>query len=109
MEAAHHMVQESNVGLEKWEAADNIDLQYVLQDFEEYFEIKFQKKPVLVRRNPNYDEDPNNHSKRPGVGARLPKINQAKSTVDLSGKPPSGNTPITDRKSGQLNRPVKGP
>ena len=35
------MDRESNVGLEKWDSADNIDLPYVLQDFEEYFEIKF--------------------------------------------------------------------
>ena len=105
MEAAATMVQESNVGLEKWEAADNIDLQYVVQDFEEYFEIKFSKKPVLVRRNPNYDEDPNNHSKRPGVGARLPKINPAKSAVSLEKPPQSGSY----RKDGQMSKPVKGP
>lgn len=74
-DAACAMERESNVGLEKWEAADNIDLAYVLQDFEEYFEIKFQKKPVLVRRNPNYEED--GQAKRPPPGSRLPKINSA--------------------------------
>jgi hypothetical protein len=41
IEAAAAMERESNVGLDKWESADNIDLAYVLQDFEEYFEIKF--------------------------------------------------------------------
>jgi hypothetical protein len=30
MDAAAAMERESNVGLEKWEAADNIDLAYVL-------------------------------------------------------------------------------
>ena len=50
------MERECNVGLDKWIAADNIDLPYVLSDFEEYFEFKFQKKPVLVRRNPDEDE-----------------------------------------------------
>lgn len=65
------MERESNVGLEKWEAADNIDLGYILQDFEEYFEIKFQKKPVLVRRNPHFGDDDPSHPKRP---SRLPKI-----------------------------------
>ena len=33
-----------------------MDLGYVLQDFEEYFELKFMKKPVLVRKNPNADD-----------------------------------------------------
>jgi katanin p60 ATPase-containing subunit A1 len=41
LDAATAMDRESNVGLEKWDSADNIDLPYVLQDFEEYFEIKF--------------------------------------------------------------------
>jgi katanin p60 ATPase-containing subunit A1 len=57
LEAAATMERECNVGLTQWIAADNIDLPYVLNDFEEYFEFKFQKKPVLVRRNPDHDEE----------------------------------------------------
>ena len=44
------MARECNIDLEKWEVADNIDLYYMVQDFEEYFEMKFQKKPVLVKK-----------------------------------------------------------
>jgi katanin p60 ATPase-containing subunit A1 len=44
------MTRECNIDLDKWEVADNIDLFYVIQDFEEYFEMKFMKKPVLVRK-----------------------------------------------------------
>lgn len=44
------MARECNIDLEKWEVADNIDLFYVIQDFEEYFEMKFMKKPILVRK-----------------------------------------------------------
>lgn len=44
------MARDCNIDLEKWEVADNIDLYYMLQDFEEYFEMKFQKKPVLVKK-----------------------------------------------------------
>jgi katanin p60 ATPase-containing subunit A1 len=44
------MARECNIDLDKWEVADNIDLFYVIQDFEEYFEMKFMKKPVLVRK-----------------------------------------------------------
>jgi hypothetical protein len=47
------MTRECNLGLDKWEIADNIDLYYVLQDFEEYYEMKFQRKPVLVRKSFN--------------------------------------------------------
>lgn len=45
------MTRECNLGLDKWEVADNIDLFYVVQDFEEYFEMRFQKKPVLTRKS----------------------------------------------------------
>jgi katanin p60 ATPase-containing subunit A1 len=49
--AAQTMTSECNIDLDKWEVADNIDLFYMVQDFEEYFEMKFLKKPVLVKRN----------------------------------------------------------
>lgn len=41
IDAATAMERECNVGLVQWELADNIDLPYMLHDFEEYFEIKF--------------------------------------------------------------------
>ena len=40
-EASTNMARECNIDLEKWEVADNIDLFYMVQDFEEYFEMKF--------------------------------------------------------------------
>ena len=39
------------MGLDKWEVADNIDLFYIVQDFEEYYEMKFMRKPILTRKN----------------------------------------------------------
>ena len=69
------MDRECNVGLDKWEVADNIDLGYILQDFEEYFEMKFQKKPVLVKKNPNSADDES--IKRLPPGQKLPQINSA--------------------------------
>ena len=44
------MQSECNIDLEKWDVADNIDLYYMIQDFEEYFELKFMKKPILVKK-----------------------------------------------------------
>lgn len=46
------MSRECNIELEKWDVADNIDLFYILQDFEDYFEMKFLKKPLLVKKAP---------------------------------------------------------
>ena len=40
-DSAVAMERECNVGLNNYDLADNMDLHFVLQDFEEYFEIKF--------------------------------------------------------------------
>ncbi len=98
LEAAATMERECNVGLTQWIAADNIDLPYVLNDFEEYFEFKFQKKPVLVRRNPDHDEE-GQRAKLPH--GRLPKINSA-SVKDVKS---TGLTPSMDRRVGQGKPP----
>jgi hypothetical protein len=39
------------LGLDKWDVADNIDLFFIVKDFEEYYEMKHQRKPVLTRKN----------------------------------------------------------
>ncbi len=60
--------------------ADNMDLYYVLQDFEEYYELKFQRKPVLIKKNPNYEDDVQKAgargggARKPPTGGVLPKI-----------------------------------
>ena len=79
LDAAVAMERECNVGLTQWEMADNMDLYYIIQDFEEYFEIKFQKKPVFVKKNPNADDELKNAGRvrKPPAGGMLPKITSA--------------------------------
>lgn len=83
------MERECNVGLEKWEVADNIDMNLVVQDFEEYFEVKFQKRPLLVKRNANYQEDVNNRGNGRKTASsnptRLPSISNSNTKL-----PPNG-------------------
>ena len=43
--------------LNRFESADNIDLPLIFHDFEEYYEMKFGKKPMLTRRNELEDDD----------------------------------------------------
>lgn len=57
IDAATALSRECNLGLDKWEVADNIDLYHVVQDFEEYYEFKFQKKPVLIRKGAGVGPD----------------------------------------------------
>ena len=99
LEAATQLQRECNVDLEKYDVADNIDLYYVIQDFEEYFEIKFNKKPKLIR---SVAENPKKDNKH----VNLPKIRQ--------GKPPSGaesnsvGTPSTRNSASSAPQPKKG-
>ena len=65
----------------------------MLQDFEEYYELKFQRKPVLVKKNPNYKDETakagarGNHNNKPPTGGILPKIQTSgsKSTLQSQG------------------------
>ena len=45
---------ESGVSPKQYEPADNVDLLNVLQEWEDYYELRFQKKPKLVRKISNY-------------------------------------------------------
>jgi hypothetical protein len=41
---------ESAVSLTSWDTCDNMDLFYILQDYEEYHQIKFNKIPKFVKK-----------------------------------------------------------
>ena len=101
LEAATQLQRECNVDLDKYDVADNIDLYYVIQDFEEYFEIKFNKKPKLIRsvaENPKKDNKPIN----------LPKIRQGKpptnSEPSSAGTPSTRNSSSAQQKKGSVAR-----
>lgn len=49
-DTAEQLQQEAGIVLSKFIVADNIDLPFMLQQYEEYHEIKFSKRPVIVRR-----------------------------------------------------------
>jgi katanin p60 ATPase-containing subunit A1 len=42
--------QETNITLEKWDTADNIDLFMVFLEYEHYHEMKFGKVPKVVKK-----------------------------------------------------------
>lgn len=51
IEASNCLDRECNLDLYDFDVADNIDLYYVVQDYEEYFEIKFNRKPKLIKKS----------------------------------------------------------
>ena len=81
IDAAANLGRECNIDLAKWEAADNIDLGVIMQEYESFYEMRFLKKPVLVRRSAD-DEPP--LKRKITQGGMLPKIPN-------SAKPPAGN------------------
>ena len=69
-ESSSNMLRECNLDLDKWEIADNIDFYYMVQDFEDYYEMRFMRKPVMVKKAPEVNE------KRRGIplpGSNNPK------------------------------------
>lgn len=72
VDAATTLDRECNIDLSKWEAADNIDLPVILQEYEAFFEMRFLKKPTLVRKS--WAEEDLNMKKKPHVS--LPKIDK---------------------------------
>ena len=53
IDAVTKIEQESNISLEKWDTADNIDLYMVMLEYEQSYEMKFNKFPKLVKKIDN--------------------------------------------------------
>lgn len=50
IDAVTKIEAESNLSLEKWDTADNIDLYLVITEFELFHEMKFGKFPKMTRK-----------------------------------------------------------
>jgi katanin p60 ATPase-containing subunit A1 len=81
-DAAEKLQTEASLNLAQVDVADNIDLVSIIQEFEEYYEMRFNRKPKLLRKIVHGDSDP--YRMPNGVrdqvaarqGGRLPKIHQ---------------------------------
>uniref|UniRef100_A0A7S3VHK4 Katanin p60 ATPase-containing subunit A-like 2 n=1 Tax=Dunaliella tertiolecta TaxID=3047 RepID=A0A7S3VHK4_DUNTE len=51
VESYERLSAECNLSLQKVDVADNIDLVRIIQEFEEAYEMKYDKKPKLVKRH----------------------------------------------------------
>lgn len=71
---------ESGVSLKQLDVADNISLLGVLQEFEEFYEVKFGRKPKFVRKFPDVEAEGGSLSSTKGRGA-LVTMNGASSAT----------------------------
>jgi len=65
---ASTLKSEGGTTLSRFESADNIDLPLIMADFEEYYEMKFGKRPRFTRRNADNDEDDDAKYARSSLG-----------------------------------------
>lgn len=62
LQTAEKLQQEAGVAISKFEVVENMDLLRIVQEYEEYQEMKFGKKPKLVRRLSPDEHDRNKAS-----------------------------------------------
>ena len=49
-ESANSLSKETNIDVNRYEVADNVDLETVLMDYESYYYMKFTRYPKIVKR-----------------------------------------------------------
>ncbi len=50
IESAERLQKEAGIVCDRFEVADNLDLALILSEYESYYELKFDKKPKIVRK-----------------------------------------------------------
>jgi katanin p60 ATPase-containing subunit A1 len=82
VDAAERLQHETNGLTTKYAVADNIDLTNILIDYENYYEIRFDKKPKLTRKLGDNEEV----KAFPTRGGKSDKKAKSKTTEDSSSK-----------------------
>ena len=68
-EAAERLQHEAGLVMNRFEVADNMDLGLILNDYEAYYEMRFDKKPKLTRKLKDGEVGPASRSGRPPLGS----------------------------------------
>lgn len=53
LDSVHSLETESGLSLEKYSVCDNIDLPTILQEYESYYFVKFNRFPKMIKKIPN--------------------------------------------------------
>ena len=81
-EAAERLQHEAGLAMSRFEVADNMDLGLILNDYEAYYEMRFDKKPKLTRKLKDGEEGTRPSAKS---GNRQPLANSENSNPGSSG------------------------
>ncbi|KNE55343.1 hypothetical protein AMAG_01244 [Allomyces macrogynus ATCC 38327] len=77
VQAARQLEAESSVSMAKFQVADNMDLLYILQEFETYYQIKFHRQPKLIRRS--LDSGPSSGSSKSSIRSKKASLSSSSS------------------------------
>ncbi|KAM3133857.1 Katanin p60 ATPase-containing subunit A-like 2 [Paramecium bursaria] len=92
-ESTTKLQAESGLGLDKFDVADNIDLYMILSEFEQFYEMKFQKPPKIVKKVDGQQQLPRLPS---SANSKTPQEKSEKS--EKSDKPPNSNLQSNGKK-----------
>lgn len=87
-DTAISLIDESNINISDYELADNIDLFIILTEFENYFDIKFGKKPVIIK---SYNKASGSVNTNPKSSLTKSRKNKLPSLINNNGKNSNNN------------------
>jgi hypothetical protein len=73
--------QESGVSLKRWQAADNMDLLYMMHEFKEFYHLKYERPPKYVRKSNDADKEALDQAKKSRGRTNLPPVKSASSAA----------------------------
>ena len=111
--------RESKINFHKWQVCDNVDLDSIVQEYESYYFVKFQKQPKIVKKTDSHANDPKFKSSRMSKFksynnqqiSALPEILGKKDKAQARSAPVAGrSTPSSFRKQRRaINKPPVHP
>ena len=96
LDTVNSLETESGLSLDKYSVCDNIDLPTVLQEYESYYNVKFNRYPKIIRKCQSPEKSKPNrpikgHLKNRGNSCSLPNINTPKADSDTSANRPQSD------------------
>lgn len=96
IDSARQIESDTNISLDRLDVADNVDLPTILTEYEDFYEMRFGKKPKLVRKVSGFSDD-KPEKKRGRQLERLPPVDGAQSSNECSGGSSGSNARPRER------------
>lgn len=108
IESAERLQSEAGQIISKFDVADNVDLGLILSDYEAYYEMRFDKKPKLVRKTKEGEEGSRGKQKAAGAGANAARAASSSSSATAKKGDVKAETKMGDDTNGTDGFGVSG-